>query len=71
MGCEYPSWSIFSHDSLRVEVDWSSRGSHGGPQCQKLNCPLASASKLDPERSDRTIGTELLLPVITVNVKHK
>ncbi|MED6294611.1 hypothetical protein CHARACLAT_022891 [Characodon lateralis] len=30
MDREYPSRSIFSHDSLRVEADWSSRGSHGG-----------------------------------------
>ncbi|MED6256269.1 hypothetical protein ATANTOWER_022950 [Ataeniobius toweri] len=71
MSCEYPLRPIFSHDSLRVEAVWSNRGSHGGPQWQKLNCRLASASKLDLERSDRTIGTELLLPIITVNVKHK
>ncbi|MEQ2222655.1 hypothetical protein ILYODFUR_028518, partial [Ilyodon furcidens] len=36
MGCEYPSRSIIFHDSVQVEKDWSSRGSHGGPQWQKL-----------------------------------
>ncbi|MEQ2305316.1 hypothetical protein AMECASPLE_036494 [Ameca splendens] len=30
MGREYPSRPIISHDSLRVETDWSSKGSHGG-----------------------------------------
>ncbi|KAK5623562.1 hypothetical protein CRENBAI_012080 [Crenichthys baileyi] len=33
---KYPLQSIISHDSLRVESDWSSRGSHGGPQRERL-----------------------------------